>query len=169
MSASLLASSTKARPSACLNICARWMSCASLTWRTYEVYRRVPRPSGGRTLRRGDPAHHDTTMDADGDLRRANTRDCEVRARRTAATGDYAGAWPWLPGLRHAGRADRQGGGDCRAPRSDLLLLRRYAACARDSARPPGGQGGWRRCADRLLAAGRTEARPRESRDAGGV
>ena len=97
------------------------------------------------------------------------THSISSSASTSCCPSDRADPRPGLPGLRDAARADRPRGRDRRAPRRDLLLLRRHAARARLGRRPARGEGARRRRAHRLLAARRGAARAAAPRAPGGL
>ncbi len=98
-----------------------------------------------------------------GGVRRPDPQHREVRHRRASSRERHPAARPWLPGVRDAARAHRQGAADRGAARGHLLLVRRHAARARQRRGPVFGQGQGRRRAHRLLAARCPEDRARPS------
>ena len=126
-------------------------------------------PAQAAPVRDGDQPVGDPAVDADGDLRRSDARDRQVRYRPAPSRYRPAGARSRLPGVRDPRGADRQGGGDSRPPGGDLLLLRRHVAGPRQRIRPAVRQGARRRRAHSLLTTGRRRDRRRQPRPPGGV
>ena len=141
------------------------------SWRKTEseVPRRVPAAPRRAGVRRGDRQPRLPAVDADGGLRRSDARHRTARPGPVASRLHPPGPRAGMPGLRHPRGVDRQGGGDCRAPRGHLLFLRRHVARSRQRLRPAVRQGAGGRRAHSLFAVGRLENRGPPSRPAGGV